>query len=372
MARLFERVEYGEVETELTLLGSPDGEYVGPDRAAKVLKYVRRNLHDLTVPAMGRILSYDVAALRAEAIELWLSAPRDDDELIIARIFGDEHPSCALGALRGSVAGWSEYSELRRAVVLAGMRSLARNTVCAAAMLNRLVLFDRVEITGQNPPWVIFEELITVVMQGLSHNAVFVDARLFNVVRVAAKVLSPTSVAVVCDAWISWLERNEAAKKLPSEFSLGVIEILLSSTFQEPWLRKNMIDRMLSFQSTGAMVAFVADLVDGWETLLDEEKNAVLTRLDTGRTDDLWLQAAAITRSIVPEPVQRVVLGNQVALTDGAEALVSKVPMTPECGNTHYSGRPQPLWWLGTHHGGRGFGACHGTVHERPVIRCLS
>lgn len=68
--RILGRVERSEIETELRLLKSTDGHYVGPDRAARVLKFIRNNLDELTVPAMGRLLSYDVAALRAEAIKL--------------------------------------------------------------------------------------------------------------------------------------------------------------------------------------------------------------------------------------------------------------------------------------------------------------
>ena len=82
-----------------------------------------------------------------------------------------------------------------------------------------------------------------------------------------------------------------------------------------------MIDRMLAFQGTGATVAFVADFVDGWETLLHEEQTAILRRLNLGRSDDVWLQAAAITRSTVPGTVQRIVLGDRVSLRVRPETL---------------------------------------------------
>lgn len=350
----FARVKRSEVDTELRLLKSTDGHYVGPERTARVLKYIRNNLDELNVPAMGRLLSYDAAALRAEAIKHWLSKTRDEDDVVLARIFGDEHPSCAVEALRGSITGWSEYSELRRTQVLEGMRGLAKNKLCAAAMLNLLVLFDRVEITGEKPPWVIFEVLFPIVMRVLPHNAAIVDARLFNVVRISMKKLPATSMVDICDGWIDWLERNEAEDRLPSEFSLGVGKVLLSSTSREPRLRENMIGRMLAFQGTGAIVAFVADIVDGWDTLLEEERKAVLKRLKLGRSDDVWLQAVAITRSAVPRVVQRVVLGDQVSLSEGAEVLMNKVPAALLNAAIHvYSGRPQPLWWLGTHHGAK-------------------
>ena len=345
------RVERSAVEAELYLLNSTADDYVSPDRAAKALKFLRNDLGELTLPAMGRFLSYDEAALRAEAVKLWLSRPRDDDDLVLARMFRDDHPSCAVGALKGAIAGWSEYSELRRTQVLNGMRTLAQNTVCAAAMLDHLVVFDRVEITGEAPPWALFEELLPIVMRVLPHNAAFHDARLYAVVRSAVKMLSAASIVEICDGWIGWLERNAAQGKLPSEFSLGVGEVLLSSTAREPGLRRNKIGRMLAFQGTGALIVFVADFVKGWDRLSQGERTAILRRLRSERSDDVWLQAAAITRSTVPGAVQRVVLGDRVSLSEGAAALLEKVPSDVlNAAIQVYSGRPQPLWWLGTHH----------------------
>ena len=320
------RLERSAVEAELYVLNGTADDYVSPDRAAKALKYLRNDLGELTLAAMGRFLSYDEAALRAEAVKLWLSRPRDDDDFVLERMFRDDHPSCAVGALKGAIAGWSEYSELRRTQILSRMRSLAQNTVCAAAMLDHLVVFDRVEITGEAPPWALFEELLPIVMRALPHNAVFIDTRLYAVVRSAVKRLSAASIVEICDGWIGWLERNAAQGKLPSEFSLGVGEVLLSSTTREPELRRDKIDRMLAFQGTGALIAFVADFVNGWDRLSQGERTAILRRLRSERSDDVWLQAVAITRSTVPAEVQRVVLGDRVSLSEGADALLEKVP----------------------------------------------
>lgn len=347
----FGRVERSAVEAELYLLNGTADDYVSPDRAAKALKFLRNDLGELTLRAMGRFLSYDVAALRAEAVKLWLSRPRDDDDLVLARMFRDDHPSCAVGALKGAIAGWSEYSELRRTQVLSGMCTLAKNIVCAAPMLDHLVVFDKVETTGKAPPWAIFEELMPIVMRVLPYNAVFHDARLYSVVRSAAKRLSAASIVEICDSWIGWLERNAAQGILPREYSLGVGEVLLSSTARDPELRRNKIGRMLAFQGTGALIVFVADFVDGWDRLSQEERTAILCRLRSERSDDVWLQAAAITRSTVPGAVQRVVLGDRVSLSEGADALLEKVPSDVlNAAIQVYSGRPQPLWWLGTHH----------------------
>ena len=114
-------------------------------------------------------------------------------------------------------------------------------------MLDRLVLFGRVEITGKDTPWPIFEALLPVVMRVLPENAAFVDARLFDVARTARKVLPARSMVEICDGWLDWLERNTAEGRLPSEFSLGVADILISATAREPDLRVGRVQRLLAF-----------------------------------------------------------------------------------------------------------------------------
>ena len=299
-------------------------------------------------------MSYDLGILRAEAIRLWLGIPRDDDENILERIFGDDHPSCAEGALRGLIVGWPQYSCRRRTKVLKDLKGLAEEPVFAAVMLSQLADFNRVEITGEDPPWSVFEALAPNIMRALPYNARFNDGRLFEAISSAARNLPASSMAEICEGWICWLERNAAGGRLPSDYSLGVGKILLSSTASEPETRGNMVERMLAIHGTGATVAFVADFVDCWEVLSPEERLAIRRKLNSGRSDDVWLQAAAITRSVVPEAVERAVLGHHVSLADGAEALLGTVPRLLLNAAIHvYSGCPQPLWWLGTHHGSR-------------------
>lgn len=158
---------------------------------------------------IGRLLSYDEAALRAEAAKLWLSRSRNDDDDVLERIFADNHPSCALAALKGVIAGWDRSDGDRRAQMLNGLELLARSGAAAAVMLGQLVLFNRVEYTGRTPPWPVFERLMPVVMATLPDNAVFNDARLFAVAKIAIDPLSASPIIALCDGWIEWLERNE-------------------------------------------------------------------------------------------------------------------------------------------------------------------
>lgn len=192
-----------------------------------------------------------------------------------------------------------------------------------------------------------------VVMAALPHNAAFIDARLFAVARSALGALSPSSLVALCDGWIDWLERNERAGRLPSEFSLGVTEILLQATAAEPERRESRVTRLLDFTGTGAKITFIADLIDQWSLLRDDERAAVFERLKCGRSDDRWLQAVTLTRSEVPDAVVVTLLPEGIDLSQPPTRLIDMAPPSLIEAAIHvYSGQPQPLWWLGTHHSG--------------------
>ncbi|WP_137104145.1 hypothetical protein [Azospirillum argentinense] len=112
--------------------------------------------------------------------------------------------------------------------------------------------------------------------------------------------------------------------------------------------------RLLAFTGTGAKITFVADLIDHWELLCSDERAAVFERLTSGRSDDRWLQAVALTRSDAPSAVVSELLPDGIDLSQPpARLIVAMPPMLIEAAVHVYSGQPQPLWWLGTHHSGK-------------------
>lgn len=343
-----------DVARELASLEAPDGS-VTPQGAAAVLRFPVRSPEALSARSAGRLLGFDEAVLRAEAGRVWLSRPHEAvaDADVLAMTFADDHPSCALAALRGAIAGWRDRDPAGRTRMLDGLGSLVRRPVAAAAMFGQLLLFDRVEHTRPRPPRGPTSK-DSCRPPSLPADAALVEARLPWVVGSALEVLPASSVVAICEAWTGWLERVERAGLLADESSLSVADLLLEATADVPALRGDLATRPLSFAGTGARAAFVAALVDRWRALRPDERQAVLRLLGGGRSDDRWVQAVALTRDAIPEEVRALALPDGPDPAAAPELMVDAAPPHLfEAAVRVHVGRPSILRSLGLNHAGR-------------------
>jgi hypothetical protein len=281
---------------------------------------------------------------------VWLSDSPIQESHVVQRIFADNHPAVAVAALDGCIAGWATYDDGTKALLLELILETAGRPTCAAALLPRLVVFDRVEYTGANPPWVIFARAMPAVLRSLPPDAIFSDAHLLSCMREAVGHMESGSAIAICSEWITLLQR-EIHNTMPSEFFLAVTEVLIRASRSAPSERTGLIERLLTIQSTSASLVFVADLVDAWFDLIPEEQALLVALLQTQRVDKLWSNAVALTRKSVPPEIQFALLGTPQKLSDPPRILLADLPsdLVNACVAV-YCGRPQPLWWLGTHH----------------------
>lgn len=362
--RTFRTPSREDVAADLAILSQVAG-VITQERKAEVVRYLASVPEEMSALMAGRLLSSDEAVLRAEAAKIWLSLNREGDNQILARIFSDRHPSCALAALKGAIRGWGRCGETRRAELLDGLAEMASAAAPSAAFLDELLVFNRVEYTSKNPPWLIFERLMPLVMRVLPVNAVFTDGRLFSVAKSAVEALEARSIVALCDGWIDWLEKNQAQGKLQGEYALSVTEILFAATATEPELREGRVGRLLAFTSTSAKMIFVSDLIEKWDLLRSDERETLLALLERESTDAVWLRAVVLARGDTPPEVVLRLLPNGLTTSDGAERLLAELTMPLRDAIVQvYMGRPSLLWWLGTHHRGK-------TIWE-PVVEAIA
>lgn len=342
-----------EIAETLYLLNGTSATKVTPECAWTALQFYEYNSGAITARAVSRLLSYDEALIRAQAIYIWLRHPRQDDAELLERIFMENHPAVAKAVLKGAIKAWNDCDDKRQSSFLEGLRKFAASPASASAMIEPLLVFEREEYTGVQTPWPVFEAVLPEVLTVLPESAPVNDARLFNVIDHASSQLSIESMLRIIDCWIGILERI-ITRRMLSDFELGVTQILVSVTRNSKKRRAKRVNRLLSLHGTTALARIIADLVDNWQDLTDEEQSSIIAILREDRIDSHWLRGIVLTRRQVPLILEREILPDGLALSDGALNLIHNLP--PELLSAAvkvYIGRPQPLWWIGTHHSGQ-------------------
>ena len=279
-------IDEEEVSRELAIVNSRNYAMLNGEQASQLLFYYKNNPQQMTLEVLGRLLSFDEGVIRAESVKIWLRLSRSNDDTELVRIFNDDHPSVAYGTLEGVQRGWADYTQERKDTILEGLAKMSSQVPHALAMMAPLIIFERQE----NPPWIVFETIFPKVMDVLPANAVFNDARFFEVIRVACGELSPSAMVKLCDVWMRLLQRLVSAEKVHSDWLLSVIDILIAATKAQPELRSNSVQKLLAINSTSALLVFIKDLVASWQLLTTQERQALLAVITSERRDVYWLQ----------------------------------------------------------------------------------
>lgn len=296
-----------EIKDVVRALDNAEATVISPEQAAAALTHLSHHPKKMTHSSAGRLLSYDVALIRAPAAAAWLSVPRADDDDLLDRIFGEEHPAVATEALKSVLAVWGDCEPERRLKLQGGLVAMANSPIAALAFIERLVLFDRIEETGDTPPWELFSELMSQVMKALPTGAVFREARLYNVLSEGLAHIPNEALLRIADHWIDLLHNSVTTRRL-SDYMLGVTDILIEGTTSEPSTRLGRVERLLELPGTSARMRVVADLVPRWNLLTPAEQHALLQQLETAAEDLDWLRATAITRKSVPPEILTLIL----------------------------------------------------------------
>lgn len=342
------------IEKTLTLLNGDSDTKITPEYAWKALQYYENKADEMTNQALSRLLSYNEALIRAQAIKIWLRCPRQNDEDVLQRIFMEDHPAISKASLEGAIRVWNNCDNQRQCVLIKGLKKFAISPASASAMIKPLLVFEREEYTGvETPPWTIFEAVLPSVLDVLPESTRVNDARLFNVINIASSQLSTESMLQIIDSWIMMLKRV-AFKRIPDDYALGITQILINITKNCKELRLERIKQLISLHGTGALARVIADLVDNWQELTEMEKDLIVEILREDRSDSNWLRGIVLTRTQVPLVLEKEILPNGVSLNDDPVDLIRNLP--PKLLSTAvrvYVGSPQPLWFIGTYHNGK-------------------
>lgn len=342
-------LSYAEVASALTLLDSERPDMLSAHDAARAVVFLQQSPGRLTFQIASRLLSFDISMVRAPVAYLWLGSPREGDQLLLQRIFNEQHPSVTKAAYKGVIKAWPDCGEARRVALISGLQVMTDSPISAAVLIGSLVVIARKEYGNSDTPWPLFEALMPKILRQLPPGASFSDARLYDVMNEAIGNISSQSLMEIIDHWIE-LVHQYALSGIPSDYMLGVTDILISGVRSETGERVARIERLLAVPGTASRLRVVADLVDAWDNLKDVERARLLQHLTTANLDVMWLQATALTRRDVPSEIQNALLPAELTLTSAPEKIISTLP-TPflEACVHVFTGHHPVIYYVGAH-----------------------
>lgn len=305
----------------------------------------------MTAKMVDRFLHADEAVVRAEAARIWLRISRVDDQVVLDRIGLDRAPAVTVAVLKGAVASWPEIDEHRRGRLLGILDDQAHVPPTASALLSRLVLFDRVERFGENPPWVIFARLMPTILDSLPPNVALSDGRFNNALDCAIAAGLTEELSPVVLAW-SRRSVERVREYFVDDYELAMIDPLLRVA--PPEMRAEVFEQLYDLVDTGARIVMAADIADDWNLLTQDERNRFFAWVAEPRRDRRWVEAALLTRRDVDPAIIEAITGcldlsvfdaSQLETLLGHERFEACIRM--------FVGAPQPLWAYGKHHSGK-------------------
>lgn len=314
----------------------------------RILQTLRLHPEALTAAAVRRFLRADEAVVRASAARIWVQLPRENDEDVLARIGSDPTPAMSTELLKGLSRCWETLSERRRERILAILADHAQSPGCASVLISRLVLFNRREHFGVQPPWRVFITLMPIVIANLPLGVSFADGRFRAVIDDAIQANSPDILIPVLEEWAKRLLQR-VDRYVLTESELDIVWPLLEVSTSG--VRLSILRDLLGASDTGAKVVITRRLAECWEKLVLAERELLVDVLTADRGDACWLSASVLTQSDPPPALVAALVGDPKVLELPTEEIERSLHTSVFYACVHmFAGWPQPLWWYGTHH----------------------
>lgn len=326
------------------------GEPLGLDLALsrRILLTLNGHPEVMNAAVCRRFLRADEAVVRGAAAGAWFAIQREDDADIIEWFADDRAPAISRAILDTVSNNWETINDHRREVLTEMLRAQAMSPGCASVMLNRLVLFNRVEHFGHNPPWSLFAKLMPTVIEHLPLSVSFRDGRFNLALDDALEAITPELLSPLVEAWATRLQRRIAYRTL-DEFELSIAGPLLAAI--PPARRLTLLRDLFGVADTGARVVTMKWLIADWKELSLDERSLISEVLNEDRPDSHWIAATVLTCTAPPKLLVEQLTGDADLLDGSVETIETELgPKLFEACFRMFRGDPQPLWWYATHH----------------------
>lgn len=313
------------------------------------------------IQLIKQLLTYKEAFIRSRiAFTAIKFLSNQDSHQLVELVFTDEHPNVVYQAMRGAISGWNEYSEDHRAFLLSYMKLAMSNKVVVANMSRFLIDFgddygtdhidwDRFSENEKKKVWWIWSQIFHVFMENVPYKFVSLnESHLFDTVMKSADYIDSSEILKISKSWLLWIEKH-LHNRLLHESGYAVCDYLIKNTC--PDQRKELSGRILNQVDTNFISVALAEYINQWDILSNEERQKIMLLLQSGRDDARWLKAVSLTRTKVPAAIAYELVGDKCIFEKEINDIIKCFPgdLLTDCLSV-FTGDPQPLWWLGYHH----------------------
>ncbi|MCU4885118.1 hypothetical protein OCA14_22640 [Bacillus cereus] len=328
-----------------------------------VSKYKRYNIpREESEELLYRMMLIDQSFIRCEAARLLLQNFGDNEDFINLAL-NDPHPYVVYQAIRGIFLGWLNFNEETRKFLTEKINEVLSQPSVAIVAHRFFLDFgdeygnDNIGMYAMNSNdkiivWNLWGNIFPVFLSNLPTISLK-ESDLSHTIDRSLKRLSNSQVIKILESWIDWVNKNLSIRLL-SDYGLAVSSPLLEATQENGSLREPFSWQLLTHEDTHFLTISLANYIDNWSILTKQEKDFILALLVNEREDSRWLRAVSLTRKSVPGDIQKLLLGDSNFFDKPVDEIISLAPESLLHDSLSvYHGYPQPLWWIGLHHGGR-------------------
>jgi len=271
-------------------------------------------------------------------------------------LFGERNPGVMRAAISQCVRSWTSANEPTRTTLRLWLLESFGKTPIAIVCSNFLVNFGDPYSSGipnwtklpsaeRRDLWALWADLVQVYLKAIaSQPFVHNSAHMYDSLKAACGEIDKTRFLGVIESWVTWI-CGQVEMRILDDCELPAAELLLTEV-DSGESRERLITLMLNHRDTGFAITTASFIVKHWQALSAVEQLLLMNALNSDRVDARWLRALAITRDVVPAPIQELLLGCSDFLSKGPESILSECHCELLSDSIHlYCGEPQPLWW---------------------------
>ena len=198
-------------------------------------------------------------------------------------------------------------------------------------------------------------EILKSILESLPLSPNFTDdVHLDGVLESLTRILPEERYIEIARIRFSYLMQR-LKFSLPDDYGLCISDFILKHVPADEPDRYRILKELLNHPETAVAVSSLAYCMSWWNNMTPKERELCTEVLTTERDDSVWLKAVVLTRSqAVPSEVLNCLNlpDNFFSLSESASIRALSDGVLSACIRM-YSGKPQPLWYIGLHHDGK-------------------